>query len=47
MMTVYLEKGEGHMNRKSILIGGAVAGVIAIFCALAIATKIKRSEKRK
>ncbi len=47
MMTVYLEKGERHMNRKSILIGGAVAGVIAIFCALAFATKIRRPENRK
>jgi hypothetical protein len=47
MMTVYMEKGERHMNRKSILIGGAVAGVIAIICALAFANKIKRSEKRK
>jgi hypothetical protein len=47
MMTVYLEKGDRDMKRKSILIGGAVAGVIAIFCALAFATKIKRSENRK
>ncbi len=47
MMTVYLEKGERQMNRNSILIGGAVAGVIAIICALAFANKIKRSEKRK
>ena len=47
MMTVYLEKKDRHMKRKSILIGGAVAGVIAIFCALAFATKIKRLENRK
>jgi ABC-type Fe3+ transport system permease subunit len=47
MMTVYLEKGNWNMKRNSILIGGAVAGAIAIVCALAFATRIKRSEKRK
>jgi len=47
MMTVYLEKEDRHMKKKSILIGGAVAGVIAIICAWAFATKFKRSENRK
>ncbi len=46
-MNVYLEPGVIKMKRKNILIGGAVAGVIAIICALAFATKIKRSERRK
>src|SRR4030065_91829 len=44
MMTVYLEKEDRHMKKKSILIGGAVAGVIAIICAWAFATKFKRLE---
>jgi hypothetical protein len=47
MMSVTLEKSDRNLKRNSILIGGAVAGAIAIFCALAFATKIKRSEKRK
>jgi len=46
-MDVYLEMGDRKMKRKSILIGGAVAGMIAIVCALAFANTLKRSEKRK
>jgi gas vesicle protein len=45
-MDVYLEKGGRNMKRKSILIGGAVAGVIAMLCALALANTLKRPEKR-
>jgi hypothetical protein len=47
MMSVYLEKGDRNLKRNSILIGGAFAGAIAIFCALAFAIKNKRSENRK
>jgi hypothetical protein len=46
-MNVYLETGDRKMKRKSILIGSAVAGVIAVFCALAFANTLRRSEKRK
>ncbi len=34
------------MKSRNILIGGAVAGVIAILCALALANTFKRSEKK-
>ena len=47
MMNVYLETGDRNMKRNGILIGGAVAGVIAILCAWAFAIKFKRSENRK
>lgn len=47
MMTVYLEKEDRHMKNKRILIGGAVAGVIAIVCVWAFAAKFKRLENRK
>lgn len=46
-MNTYLEMGDREMKRKSILFGGAVAGMIAIVCALALANTLKRSEKRK
>ena len=47
MMNVYLETGDRNMKRKSILIGGAVAGILAIVCALAFATTRKKTEKGK
>jgi Kef-type K+ transport system membrane component KefB len=46
MMPVVLEKGDVNSRRKSILIGGAIAGMIAVFCALAFATILKGSENR-
>jgi hypothetical protein len=46
MMSVHLEPGI-KMNGKKALIGGAIAGVIALVCALALANTLKRSEKRK
>ena len=46
-MKVYLEMGEENMRRNGILLGGAVAGVIAIICALTLANTLKRSEKGK
>lgn len=46
-MDVYLKKGVRLMKGKDILIGGAVAGTIAIACALAIATTRKKAEKKK
>jgi hypothetical protein len=44
---VYVEKGIRTMKSKNVLIGGAVAGVIALVCALALVNTLKRSEKRK
>ena len=46
-MDVYVEKGIRTMKSKNVLIGGAVAGVIALVCALALVNTLKRSEKRK
>ena len=46
-MNVYLDMGDRKMKRKKMLIGGAVAGVIAIICTLALANTLKKSEKRK
>jgi hypothetical protein len=39
--------GEIIMNRNSILIGGAAAGILAIVCALALVNTLKKSEKKK
>lgn len=47
MMGVYLETGNKRLKRKNILIGGAVAGMLAVVCALAFAATKKKSEKRK
>jgi hypothetical protein len=46
-MKVYLEMGEENMRRNGMLLGGTVAGVIAILCALALANTLNRSEKGK
>jgi hypothetical protein len=36
-----------EMNRKRILIGSAAAGILAIVCALALANRMKKSEKKQ
>jgi hypothetical protein len=46
-MKVYLDMGEENMRRNGMLLGGTVAGVIAILCALALANTLNRSEKGK
>jgi hypothetical protein len=46
-MNVYVETGERKMKRKNMLIGGAVAGIIAVVCERQRANTLKRSEKRK
>jgi hypothetical protein len=44
MMKVFLEPGDGNLERNRILFGGVLAGMIAIICALALATRLRKSE---
>jgi hypothetical protein len=46
-MNVYLKKGKGKPARRNFLIGGAVAGVLAVVCALVLANSFHRAEKRR